>query len=254
MVRNRTELVTNNVESDNDNSEEVEDSGDDWRPAPKAGGRGSNRGSPKTGGKRKVAAGKKSVAKKRREETESEDEDEEEEEEDDDDFDDDDEDEESSDKRKSGKRGRAATVNRPDRDGNMELFLFKNDLNKEFKTDAKLCMWRRDGASLLQKYIVEKAEAGAKDLIFKGSSVYSCWEEKRRNDFFQIKVQLVGDKKDQRVKVLDMDELQKFANEDRPKIDLTPKGAGREADGDNDEEEEAEDEEEEDLDEDVDEE
>lgn len=48
---------------------------------------------------------------------------------------------------------------------------------------------------------------------------YSCWEEKRKHDFFEIKVQCVGDKKDGVVKVLDVEELTKFALEDRPLID-----------------------------------
>lgn len=108
--------------------------------------------------------------------------------------------------------------NQPDKDGNMELYLFKNDLTKDFRTDEKLCMWRRDGASLLQKYMVITDESQNSDIIFKASSVYSCWEEKRKNDFFQIKVQLVGDKKEGKVKVVDIQEFDKYAVEDRPKV------------------------------------
>lgn len=100
----------------------------------------------------------------------------------------------------------------------MELYLFKNDLTKEFRTDEKLCMWRRDGASLLQKYMVVSDESQSGDIIFKASSVYSCWEEKRKNDFFQIKVQLIGDKKEGKVKVVDIAEFEKYASEDRPKV------------------------------------
>lgn len=105
----------------------------------------------------------------------------------------------------------------------MELYLFKNDLTKEFRTDDKLCMWRRDGASLLQKYMVVTDESQSSDIIFKASSVYSCWEEKRKNDFFQIKVQLVGDKKEGKVKVVDIPEFERFAVEDRPKVYLKKK-------------------------------
>lgn len=100
----------------------------------------------------------------------------------------------------------------------MELYLFKNDLTKEFRTDEKLCMWRRDGASLLQKYMVVSDESQSGDIIFKASSVYSCWEEKRKNDFFQIKVQLIGDKKEGKVKVVDIPEFEKYSVEDRPKV------------------------------------
>lgn len=102
----------------------------------------------------------------------------------------------------------------------MELYLFKNDLTKEFREDEKLCMWRRDGASLLQKYMVVSDESKSKqqDIIFKASSVYSCWEEKRKNDFFQIKVQIIGDKKEGKVKVVDVQEFIRYSQEDRPKV------------------------------------
>lgn len=142
------------------------------------------------------------------------------------------------------KRGRASAnvgKNQPDKDGNMELYLFKNDLTKDFRNDPKLCMWRRDGASLLQKYLVVKNEDDIREVYFNASSVYSCWEEKRKNDFFQIKVTLVGEKKDGKVKVIDVDELEKFAAEDRPQVDLTPKGADDpSATADDDEEEDEE--------------
>lgn len=108
--------------------------------------------------------------------------------------------------------------NQPDKDGNMELYLFKNDLTSEFRFDEKLCMWRRDGASLLQKYMIVTQESASADIIFKASSVYSCWEEKRKNDFFQIKVQMVGDKKDGKVKVMDVAEFERYSKEDRPKV------------------------------------
>lgn len=132
-------------------------------------------------------------------------------------------------------------------------------------------MWRRDGSSLLQKYLKATEDDNDKDILFKASSVvsfpfafrrsndctisirkllnkipvlclrlqYSCWEEKRKHDFFEIKVQCVGDKKDGVVKVLDVEELTKFALEDRPMIDT---GINEEEGGEGDENEEDEDE------------
>lgn len=61
----------------------------------------------------------------------------------------------------------------PDKDGKFELFLFKNDLVKDFRNDPKLCMWRRDGSSLLQKYIKVKDEENKDDVFFTSSSVVS---------------------------------------------------------------------------------
>lgn len=98
------------------------------------------------------------------------------------------------------------------------LSIFCIFFNNFYFSDEKLCMWRRDGASLLQKYMVVTAESQGNDIIFKASSVYSCWEEKRKNDFFQIKVQLVGDKKEGKVKVVDIPEFEKYSVEDRPKV------------------------------------
>lgn len=94
----------------------------------------------------------------------------------------------------------------------MELYVFKNDLSTDFRNDEKLCMWRRDGASLLQKYLAVREECADDKLILKGSSVYSCWEEKRKNDFLSVKVQVIGDKKAGTVRVVDIDELKKFAS------------------------------------------
>lgn len=196
--------------------------------SPKNTKRKSSRGRPSGGG------GSAKKAKKESESEEEEDEDEEPEDEEEEEMESEDEDADSdgpakkNQKDSTPKRGRASAnigKNQPDKDGNMELYLFKNDLTKEFRNDPKLCMWRRDGASLLQKYLVVKNEDDDREIYFNASSVYSCWEEKRKNDFFQIKVTLVGEKKDGKVKVIDVDEFEKFAAEDRPQVDLTPKGA-----------------------------
>jgi len=262
-MRNRTELVTTTLPVDSDNEEEgsIDDSEEDWQPEKKAGRGGASKVSPKNA-KRKSSRGRPSgggSAKKSKKESDSEedeeDEDQEDEEEEDElseyedgdgdgDGDSDDKSTKKSQKDSTPKRGRASTnvgKNQPDKDGNMELYLFKNDLTKEFRNDPKLCMWRRDGASLLQKYLVVKNEDESPEIYFNASSVYSCWEEKRKNDFFQIKVTLVGEKKDGKVKVIDLEEFEKFAAEDRPQVDLTPKGAddpNATADDDDDDDEE----------------
>jgi len=253
-MRSRTELVTTNLaDSDNEDDASLDDSEEDWKPQKKS-GRGGSKVVSKTAGKRKSGAGRPRNAKKSKKVESEESEEEEDDEDIDEDEDEDEEDEEDSDDGHKGNKSDSKTTkrargtanvgkNHPDKDGNMELYLFKNDLTKDFRTDAKLCMWRRDGASLLQKYILVKPEPDSRDLIFSASSVYSCWEEKRKNDFFQIKVTLVGDKKDGKVKVVDIDELEKFALEDRPQIDLTPKGAERganEAEDDGNEEDDGE--------------
>lgn len=198
------------------------------------------KGAVKVAPKRKSTAragSSKKVKKEKDSDTEEDDEDTEEDDEDGDeddeeaDEDEGDEDESNSEdgssksgpKKSTGQKKATPGKNQPDKDGYMDLYLFKNDLTKDYRNDEKLCMWRRDGASLLQKFLVVKDSSA--NLIFKGSSVYSCWEEKRKNDFFQIKVQLLGEKKESKVRVVDLKELEGFANEDRPKIDLTSKAA-----------------------------
>lgn len=241
---------------------------------------------PKSATKRKSAAAaapkpKGRPKKVKKEESEDEDEDlvdeedeDDDDEEEDDEFDDeDDEDEDGGSPAKGKKAGKKGGRNGgggdaaskpgrrpgnhaksfPDKDGKFELYLFKNDLVKDFRTDTKMCMWRRDGSSLLQKYIrVQDEDADQTDVFFTASSVvsvwsddcasliflfgrpsihlrvrvsdcpvrqYSCWEEKRKNDFFQINVQCVGEKRDGKVKVVDVPELARFAAEERTTAD-----------------------------------
>lgn len=61
----------------------------------------------------------------------------------------------------------------PDENGVLELFLNKSDISRNGVVDTKLCLWKRDGSSLLQKYVrnlVEKEE-----FIFDPSSVVSLF-------------------------------------------------------------------------------
>lgn len=258
-MRNRTELVTNTLASENEEEpSDLDDSEEDWKPSEKKkGGPGKvTKASPKSASKRKPAAkaSKRPAAKKSKKDESEEEEEDEEDEESEEELDEDEEDEESAD----GKTPKKATPQKktksslnakgfPDKDGKFDLYIFKNDLSKDFKNDPKLCMWRRDGSSLLQKYLKATEDDNDKDILFKASSVYSCWEEKRKHDFFEIKVQCVGDKKDGVVKVLDVEELTKFALEDRPMIDTgineEDGGEGEENDEEDDEGEEPEDEE-----------
>jgi len=247
-MRPRTELLTTTLPSENEEEQsDLDDSEEDWKPSEKKGAPGKvTKPSPKSVKRRSAGAkgGLKPRKKSKKEESEEEEE-EEEEEESEEELDD--EEEESGDgktpKKSAPSKKTKSSLNAkgfPDKDGKFDLYIFKNDLSKDFKNDPKLCMWRRDGSSLLQKYLKAQDEDNDKDILFKASSVYSCWEEKRKHDFFEIKVQCVGDKKDGVVKVLDVEELTKFALEDRPMIDTgvnEDEGEGDGGDGDENEEE-----------------
>lgn len=78
---------------------------------------------------------------------------------------------------KPGRRPGNNAKSFPDKDGKFELYLFKNDLVKDFRADTKMCMWRRDGSSLLQKYIRAKDDDNRTDVFFTASSVVSLRSE-----------------------------------------------------------------------------
>lgn len=42
---------------------------------------------------------------------------------------------------------------------------------------------------------------------------YSCWEDRKKNDYIQIKVQYHGDARDGKIKVIDRQELENIAQE-----------------------------------------
>lgn len=60
----------------------------------------------------------------------------------------------------------------PDGSGIFQLYLYKKDLDKDYRTNSNLCLWRRDGSSLLQKYIRLKT-INTEEFIFTSSSVVS---------------------------------------------------------------------------------
>lgn len=100
----------------------------------------------------------------------------------------------------------------------MELYLFKNDLTKEFRSNEKLCMWYRWNDNDLQKYLIVLDESQFGDIIFKASPVYLHWTKNGPNDFFQIKVQSIGVEGEGKVKVVDVAEFEKYSIENHPKV------------------------------------
>lgn len=61
----------------------------------------------------------------------------------------------------------------PDENGVLELFLNKSDISSNGVVDTKLCLWKRDGSSLLQKYVRNLVDK--KEFIFDPSSVVSLF-------------------------------------------------------------------------------
>lgn len=230
-MRNRTELVTNTgSDYDEDQGEfDADDNSDDWQPDPEE-------KKARKGGKRKATATKTSAKKKksRKEESESE------EEEEDEEFDEDEMNEEdeldtstksqgSSKKTSSAKKvsSEADARNFPDRQGVFSLYAYKGDLKNGLRANTNICLWRRDGQSLLQKYLRDKDSNGS-SIFFNSSMVYSCWEDRRKDEFLEVKVKCVANTgkdstRDSKVELLDIDGIEQTCIDGKfHELDLEP--------------------------------
>lgn len=96
----------------------------------------------------------------------------------------------------------------PDKAGIFCLYAYKGDLKSGMASNKNLCLWRRDGASLLQKYIRDKDSDDGKTIVFNSSMVYSCWEERRKDEYLELKVVCCGTSKDSRVQVCDLSDVE----------------------------------------------
>lgn len=221
-------MVTN-TGSDYDENEaefEADDGSDDWKPDPED--------AKKKVGKRKATATKTS-AKKRVKKEESE----EEEGSEDEEFDEDEgeeEDMDSSNNRStstaSAKKPKKATTeadarNFPDRQGVFSLYAYKGDLKNGLRANTNICLWRRDGQSLLQKYLRDK-DSSDHSIFFNSSMVYSCWEDRRKEEFLEVKVRCMSNggkdaSRDAKVELLDIDGIEQACIEGRfHELDLEP--------------------------------
>uniref|UniRef100_A0A1Q3F5X1 Uncharacterized protein n=1 Tax=Culex tarsalis TaxID=7177 RepID=A0A1Q3F5X1_CULTA len=95
----------------------------------------------------------------------------------------------------------------PDKFGYLSLHIFKGDLKDGIVNNPSVCLWRRDGSSLLQKYLRDKTVNS--DLPqFNSSMVYSCWEDKRANEYIEVKVRCIEQSRQVRVQLTNVDELE----------------------------------------------
>jgi hypothetical protein len=78
----------------------------------------------------------------------------------------------------SAKKSKSAPAesskNFPDKAGIFSLYAYKGDLKNGLRANTNICLWRRDGQSLLQKYLREKEDNGSK-IIFNSSMVVSVY-------------------------------------------------------------------------------
>ncbi|GAB0093869.1 hypothetical protein DMENIID0001_090560 [Sergentomyia squamirostris] len=231
-MRNRTELKTTKLEG-SDYEDEVsdgDDSGEDWQPAKDDGTKGKKGAVAKVGsakkpaaaaaaGKRKAPAAKspKGGATKKKAKKESSDEEDVEDEEDvdesDEDFDDSEDEEEEDVKNGDGtKKKRSGKKEGADPNGVYTLYVKKMDLKSGLTEQQNLFMWKRDGSSLLQRFKQNKTDKDD-DYIFTPTTVYSCWEDRRKDEYFEVKTSAAGG--DGQVTIVDKEEFAKFIEQSK---------------------------------------
>lgn len=71
------------------------------------------------------------------------------------------------------------------------MYAYIGDLKKGFKTNENIALWRRDGPTLLQKFIRNKSESD--QTRFTSTMSFSNWEDHRKNEFIQIFVKPVSE-------------------------------------------------------------
>lgn len=95
----------------------------------------------------------------------------------------------------------------PDKCGFLNLYIFKGDLKDGIINNTQVCLWRRDGSSLLQKYLRDKT-VDSDIPRYNSSMVYSCWEDKRADEYLEVKVRCIEQTKQVRVELTNVEELE----------------------------------------------
>lgn len=108
------------------------------------------------------------------------------------------------------------------------LYAYKGDLKHGLRANSNICLWRRDGQSLLQKYMRDK-ETSSGSILFNSSMVYSCWEDRRKEEFLEVKVKCVtsagkdNNSRDAKVELLDIDSIEQTCISGKySELDLEP--------------------------------
>uniref|UniRef100_A0A182PCY7 Uncharacterized protein n=1 Tax=Anopheles epiroticus TaxID=199890 RepID=A0A182PCY7_9DIPT len=104
----------------------------------------------------------------------------------------------------------------PDKSGYLKLYVCRADLEEGIRNNLKVCLWRRDGSSLLQKYFRDKS-VDASTPQYTSSMVYSCWEDRRADEYMEVKVRCIEHAKQLRVQIMDVEAIECRAREEYQK-------------------------------------
>lgn len=131
----------------------------------------------------------------------------------------------------SAKKGSGGGAkNFPDKQGFLSLYIFRGDLVNGIRANDNLCLWRRDGSSLLQKYLRDK---NSSECQWSPSMVYSCWEDRRKDEYLEVKVLCKGDLKNSNVTIVDLDNLEEQCVRERDSnskfVSQKPQGQGNQS-------------------------
>ncbi|XP_055546859.1 glutamic acid-rich protein [Wyeomyia smithii] len=108
----------------------------------------------------------------------------------------------------------------PDKCGFLNLYIFRGDLKDGIINNTQVCLWRRDGSSLLQKYLRDTTVT-TENPQYSSSMVYSCWEDKRADEYLEVKVKCLDQAKQVRVELIGASELEaKAASEYEKYVDV----------------------------------
>jgi hypothetical protein len=100
------------------------------------------------------------------------------------------------------------------------MYAYKGDLANGLRAKLNLCLWLRDGKSLMKKFFIDKANEDRNSMFFNVTNVYSCWLENREDEYLKVKVKRV---KNGKVELLDIEGIEKICNDENfAELDLEP--------------------------------
>ena len=114
----------------------------------------------------------------------------------------------------------------PDSNGNLKLYIFKNDLaKKDFKLTEQFCAWRRVDRHLIARYKVAQLNLDENLLLMKMTNTISAFMIERCEDFVKVHSKIVGAGENELIRVRSIADIEKYVADGQFEVDITPAGA-----------------------------